>query len=293
MSVRSLLGAVLLLASTLLAQQQLLIAREQLAPEEDLLYLPQPRVLSALSLGHRELAADLVFVRAVIYYGGRLQERAAPRWIENYLSTIVELDPAWRTPYRWAGVATMYDGLPITRDKVLSSSHYLALGTERFPNDWELPFMLGCNYLFELPADSPEEKERYRRIGAGYIQRAALLGGAPPWVPLLAASMLRKGGDDEAAVRHLESVFQSSTDEETRRQVLNRLRGMRSKLDLEAVERARTDFERGWQQTAPYAPPGLYALIGIDRPRRAGLRALLAPWTEPPKQDPSDSNLLP
>ena len=60
---------------------------------------------------HHELAADLTFLRAIIYFGAQMKARGEYRWLDNYLDTIVALDPHWKTPYRWAGVAGTYPAL--------------------------------------------------------------------------------------------------------------------------------------------------------------------------------------
>jgi hypothetical protein len=281
-------GALLLLVATGLLQDAAQRGRGRLSPEADLLYLPRASALRVMSLGHRELAADLVFIRAIIYFGAQMGGDKQYRWLENYLDTIVALDPAWKTPYRWAGVATMYNGRTITNESVTRSSHFLELGTRRFPSDWELPFMLGCNYLFELHTDDAEQRRRWRRQGAEWVRHAALVGGGPAWVPLLAATILKQEGLDEAALHHLEAVYLSTRDEQTRQEVRNRLLALHSRIDFLREARQRDEFERGWKRTLPYAPPELYTLIGPRPSPRLDLPTLAAnPIVDLPP-DPDD-----
>jgi hypothetical protein len=241
---------------------------------EDRLYLPRPRVLKALSLGHHELTADMVLMRAIVYFGAQFNQKGDFRWLENYLETIVRLDPYWKTPYRWAGTATMYHGRTITRQNVEASNHFLALGVKHFPDDWELPFMLGCNYLFELKSDDPVEKSELRRRGGEYIRHAALVGGAPAWVPLLAATIMREEGREEAAVRHLEEVYLTTRDERTREEVKNRLLAMKDRVAIERAERERRKLQDAWLRTAPYVPPDLFVLVGEPVDPRMDLETL-------------------
>ena len=209
-------GVLLLLAALVVTQDWALRRRARFPAAEDVLYLPQPSALHAMSLGHDELAADLVFIRGLVYFGTQLEQQGEYRWLENYLDTITKLDPRWKTPFRWAGTATMYNGRPITNAAVMLSNHFLERGVQQFPDDWELPFMLGCNYLFEMKTDDPKQREEWRRIGGEWIRHAAIVGGAPAWVPLLAATIMRQEGRDEAAMRHLEEVYVSTQDERTR-----------------------------------------------------------------------------
>jgi len=270
-------ASLVLVALTVLAQDATLRRRKRFPAESDQLYLPRPSALRTLSLGHHELAADLVFVRALVYFGTQLGSERNYRWLDNYLDTIVKLDPQWITPYRWAGVASIYDGRTITNASVMQSSHFLELGVKQFPDDWNLAFMLGCNYLFELHTDDPAQKAEWRRIGVTYIRHAALVGGAPPWVPLLAATVMREGGDQEAAVHHLEEVYLSTTDKATREEVRKRLLALASQVDLAQVEGARASFERRWLETVPYAPADFYLALGPAPPARMDWRYLVEP----------------
>jgi hypothetical protein len=267
-------GVLLLLAGLVVAQDAALERRARFPAAEDLLYLPQPSALHAMSLGHDELAADLVFIRGLVYFGTQLEQKGEYRWLENYLDTITQLDPRWKTPFRWAGTATMYNGRPITNAAVTMSNHFLERGAQQFPDDWELPFMLGSNYLFEMKSDDPKQREEWRRIGGEWIRHAAIVGGAPAWVPLLAATIMREEGRQEAAVRHLEEVYVSTQDEKTRAQVRNLLVSLHAKIDLEREERERKAFETAWKSTLPYAPADLFVAIGAPRPPRMDVAAL-------------------
>jgi hypothetical protein len=267
-------GVVFLLGATILAQNLALEKRSRFSAEEDALFLPRASALHALSLGHSELVADLVVIRALVYFGSEITRRGDFRWLENYLQTAVELDPNWRTPYKWAGVATMYNGKNITNEAVMLSSRFLAEGVKHFPSDWELAFMLGCNYLFELRTDDPQQKEAWRRQGAEWVRHAAIVGGAPPWVPLLAATIMRKEGQEEAAVRHLEEVYLTTQDERTREEVKNRLLALKAKLDFAKEERERNAFLKSWKENLPYVPPDLFIIIGPRRSPRLDVKSL-------------------
>ena len=86
----------------------------------------------------------------------------------------------------------MYNGRPITNGAVMMSNHFLERGVRQFPDDWELPFMLGCNYLFELKTEDPKAARRVpahrRRVGAPRRHRR--------WRAVVGAA---SGRDDHAA----------------------------------------------------------------------------------------------
>jgi hypothetical protein len=267
-------GVCFLVGATLVTQNLALARRARFAADEDLLFLPRSSALRALSLGHNELMADLLVIRALVYFGSELTRHGDFRWLENYLQTAVDLDPNWRAPYKWAGVATMYNGTAITNESVMLSSHFLELGTQHFPSDWELSFMLGCNYLFELHPKDPAQAAAWRSQGAEWVRHAAIVGGAPPWVPLLAATILRKEGQEEAAVRHLEEVYLTTEDERTRQEVKNRLLALKAQLDFGKEERERAAFQSLWKQNLPYAPADFFVVVGAKPSARMDLDEL-------------------
>lgn len=267
-------GVFFLLAATLLTQNAALERRDRFAPEDDVLYLPRIGALRAMALGHTELVADLVMIRALVYYGGEMQLKGNFAWLENYLATVLALDPRWKTPYRWAGVATMYNGRPITNVEVLRSNRFLEMGVKQFPADWELAFMLGCNYLFELKPANAAERSAWRQQGGEWIRHAAMVGGGPAWVPLLAATIMRQEGRDEAAVRHLEEIYYTTEDERTRQEVRNRLVSLKAQVDFAREARERAAFERAWKDTVPYASADFFVVVGPRPAARLDVAAL-------------------
>ena len=250
-------------------------ARSRIPPEDDILFVPSSEALRFLSLGQRELLADLVYLRAVIYFGNATLVTRSFGALVPLIETSIELDPHWKTPYRWGGTATMYNGLPITDVGILESNRFLRQGIAHFPDDWEMPFMLGCNLLFEMHPTDRAEKAKLTAEGASYIQRASLVGGSPPWAALLAATILRKEGLEDAAVRHLEQVYYSTTNETTRTEVRNRLLSLKTTIDFERVAKARADFEQRWRDTLPYVPEAMFVLVGTPGAARLDWRSLL------------------
>jgi len=267
-------GVLLLIAVTVLLQNLALERRSRFAAEEDVLFLPRSSALKALSLGHHELMADFIVIRALVYFGSEVTAKGDFKWLDKYLQTAVDLDPEWHAPYKWAGVATMYNGRPITNEMVLLSSRFLEQGVKQFPSDWELAFMLGCNYLFELHTNDPAQRDAWRRQGADWVRHAALVGGAPAWVPLLAATIMRQDGQDEAAVRHLEEVYLTTQDERTREQLKNRLVALKTKLDFAREERERAAFLDAWKRNLPYVPADFFIITGAPAPPRMDLQEL-------------------
>jgi hypothetical protein len=183
--------------------------RDRWPPEADTFYLPPSSSLRILSLRHNELFADLLHARSNVYFGTQLHARLPTKWLANYLHAAIDLDPQLARLYQVGPALLVYNGQKITVDMVLASNTVLERACKAFPFDWEYPFQLGFNYLFELPQDAGEDDPRvpgWRQKGVELLRQAALFEGVPYYVPTLVARMLTKSGGDDLAIRHLEQA---------------------------------------------------------------------------------------
>ena len=72
---------------------------------EEALYWPSGKVLKALSLGHYGLIADIYWMRAVQYYGGkRLQNAKQFELLEPFIDIATTLDPQLLHAYRFGSI---------------------------------------------------------------------------------------------------------------------------------------------------------------------------------------------
>ena len=75
---------------------------------EDIYYLPPPDWLEVMSLGYRRALADLIWLRALIYFGDEFMHQGEVKHVHNYGESMLNLDPDFRRVYRWVGVAGVY-----------------------------------------------------------------------------------------------------------------------------------------------------------------------------------------
>ena len=261
------LGLLLLVLSIVagLCQSRANALHDRWPPEADTFYLPPSKILKLASFGHSELAADLIHSRANVYFGTQLHARLPTKWLAQYLHTAIDLDPQFRRLYLAGAAMLVYNGQRIVPDMILAANTVLERGRQAFPFDWEIPFQLGFNLLYELPMDATSDDPRipgWRQQGVEILRQAALYEGVPYFVPNLVAGMLTKQGSQDLAVRHLEQAYAVSTSEEARTQIRYRLAQLhRSQAAQDLAERQR-EFQSLVDSRYPGFPEAFSLIIG-------------------------------
>jgi hypothetical protein len=247
--------------------------RDTWPPEADTFYLPPSSALHVASLRHTELFADLIHARANVYFGTQLHAHVPTKWLANYLQTAIDMDPRFQRLYLAGAAMLVYNGQKIVPDMVLASIQVLERGHKAFPFEWEFPFQMGFDYLFELPQDAGEDDPRvpgWRQRGVEMLRQAALYEGVPSYIPNLVARMLTKSGADDLAIRHLEQAYAVATNPEVRKQIKGKLlalHGQRSSEQLEENLRAFESMVRGRFPGSPEA----FAIVAGPRTTALGL----------------------
>ncbi len=234
-----------------------------LETDESKYYLPTADWMVPLSLGYREAAAGVVWVRLLTYFGEQHEVRGDFSHLEAYLTAVTSLDPYFYRAYTWGSVAAIYNGTLIDREAIELSIDMLERGLEYFPNDGDIHYYLGFQYYFELGAlTTGEERERVRRIGLDEICTGAILGGGPPFLPLVCSSLAERQGLDHIATQRLSQVLIETEDERTRARIEERLEQLMSPDAAYLFTRRIAEFRRRWRREMPYAPAGFYLLVG-------------------------------
>jgi hypothetical protein len=267
----ALIAALLGLAGlTFLALRASRAMRAEWPPEADTLYLPSASTLRLLSVGHHELAADLVAARANVYFGTQLLGKSPQIHLLDYVGRAVDLDPYFHRLYLSGAAMVVYNGRTIELPATLTATALLERGAQVFPLDWEILFQIGFNYLFELPRlagpDNPRAAQ-WRQRGVEAFQRAALFEEVPEWLPNLVAHMLTKSGRDELAIRHLEQAYAVAASDEARAQIAFELDKLRGQQVARQLARDRKQFEDSVVSRYPYASDAFSAVAGPRFPR--------------------------
>lgn len=246
------------------AREQAHRERAAWPPEADTRYLPPSEAIRLASLGHRELAADLLAARTNIYFGSQMETKGEQQWLEWYLNAVVDLDPRFEPIYSRGAAMLTYSTKELKPDKVLSAVALLGRGIEAYPDSWDLYFQLGFNLYYELPQLAPKDPrvDGWKRQGVEALRKAALFSDVPSWLPSLVAKMLTEEGEQEMAIKHLERVYAATSDEEARQQIQAKLLRLMGAQYARRFEARAKHLERVVQTRYPYAPEAFSLLVG-------------------------------
>ncbi len=243
--------------------------RQRWPGEGDNLYLPPSGLLRAFSLGHTELAADLVAARANVYFGAQLVQKGQHRWLSRYINTAADLDPQFHRLYVGGAAVIAFAGSRLTVPSLLESNALLQRGARVFPGDWEIPFRIGFNLFFELPNVAGQDDLRvptWRQEGLELLRQVTQYDGVPTYFPGMVARLLTKQGSQELAIKQLEQAYAATSSQETQQEILKSLARMRAEhLNLEMAA-GRQRFESFVEHNYPYAPESFNVIAGPRTP---------------------------
>lgn len=230
------------------------------------MYLPQGEYLKAAVLGYEHFVADLLWLQAIQAMGERKVTDEAGQWIYHALDVITTLDPIFIRVYVAGGIAlTTLVTMPEESNRLLQK------GMRHNPDVWELPFLIGFNYYFDLHDDLR---------AAEYIARASRLPKAPAYLAPFAARLYVSARDPEDAVVFLAQVYAQTIDENMKRVLERRLKEVMVERDLqlleEAISRYRARNKRAPDHLEDLVKPGLLRALP---PEPFGGRYLYDPLT--------------
>jgi hypothetical protein len=224
-------------------------------------YAPSPAAAPFLSLGFREAAADLLFLRLRVYFGG---DTDTARGIAELAEAIAATDPRFHRIYEYGAHAMML--APGTDQSIyLRAIRLLEAGMKQFPDDFRIPLLAGQIYTQDLVTDDPAQRRTWDERGTLLVESASRKPGAPPNAAEWVAAMRTKLGEHERAVSGLRELILMTNDAKARKTLIERLAKL-EQVDAEAVASelltARREFEARWRGDRPGLPPTFYVLLG-------------------------------
>jgi tetratricopeptide (TPR) repeat protein len=237
-------------AATAGARTVLAPAADAQRPLRELAFLPDGRVLRAVSMGQRHALADYYWL-ALIQHIGAAADAKAPRWdaVFPVANLVTDLDPRYGYAYQEAG--GVLSGLA---GRVDLSNKILLKGLEAVPDRWQLYWNLGFNKYFY---------EGDLAAAARYFQQAAEIGKRPHLAFKVSALALDAGGPEgyALAIHALEVALQEPDADPLREHLEHRLLQARTFQVLARVEQAAEAF----RATAGRWPLGVSELVVSGR----------------------------
>lgn len=203
-------------------------------PENPVLWIRSGPAASKLSLGFTSLAADVYWMRAVVYYGSKRRTGGArPNYDLLYplLDLVTSLDPHFRVAYRF-GAIFLTEAYPSGPGRPDLAMQLLQRGIDRDGGHWSYYHDAGFIYYWWLK--DPQH-------AAEWFAKAGDRPGAPEWLKPLAAVTLAEGGNRESS-RQLFRELQNSDVEYVRKSSQRRLVQLDAMDQLDDLNRRITAF---------------------------------------------------
>jgi hypothetical protein len=225
-------------------------------------YAPAPGTAPLITLGYRELAADLLFLRLMGYFGG---SESTANGVASLVEAIVALDPQFHRIYEWGANAITLASRGVDNAAFLRALAVLDAGARRFPDDWKLPYLAGEIYTQDLRTTDPAQRRAWDERGTLLTESAIRKPNAPIEAATWAATMRTRLGQHQRAVDGLREMLLTTSDEAARARLLAKLAELEhdaaSELAAELQE-SRHRFEAAWHAARPAVPASMYLLLG-------------------------------
>ncbi len=226
-------------------------------PVAELVYAPPSRFLQVVSLGYRHVLGDVLWFRAINYFGEHYKGDRIYPWLYHMCDRVTDLNPRARYVYRFGGLI-----LPWEAELVDEGIALLQKGVRNLPESWEMPYLLGFTYYFfknDLDAASQA------------LRRAIATPNAPAFLSDLLAVIDATHHGPQNAVAFLQAAARNIATPEVREALHERIRELwltSDVLELQAaVDRFRMDhghnpadlldlFLSGYMAYIPHEPFG-------------------------------------
>lgn len=222
------LAAFILLAGTVVySTQKVIDARVgQFRSTEEVLYLPSGKVIKALSLGHNGLLADVYWMRAVQYYGGkRLRDEKRFDLLDPLINIATTLDPQLIHAYRF-GAIFLSEQTPIGAQQPEKAVALLKRGIKQNPDEWQLYRDLGFVYYWYL--------QDYKQGAESFLEGSKNPKSAT-WMKTFAAELVAKGGSRESARFLWQQLYDTAETEQMKRNAMENLLRLRALDEMEIL----------------------------------------------------------
>jgi hypothetical protein len=247
----ALLVVVLGLGITGLAQARIDHSRDA-GFDDELLYLPNKKLLNHFTAGLDGVIADLLWLRCIQYTSKEFREERKLRWLEHMCDVITDLDPYYVAVYRHGGI--FLAALKADDD---ASLRLLKKGMRANPTAWELPYEAAMVYLLNR-----RDQKGAQEAGAMYLRISDATGTAPGHVHQFALNLQRMHGLFDVERGLWQDRLEHSEDANVREMAARQLK----LLDYRETVSQLDEACQAWAETHGEAPPSLDVLYEGELP---------------------------
>lgn len=216
---------------------------------EEILYVENGDLLKKATVGFENLAADIYWLRAVQYFGGKRQEVENKNYalLAPLLWITVKLDPHFKIAYTY-GATFLSEPFPLGAGLPLKGIELIDDGIKTHPDHWRFYLDKGFIYFWYL--------RDYEKAAQVFLE-GSKLEGAPYWMVTTAARALTRGGERETA-RALWKIQRDTAETEQQKENANT---HLMQLDaLDQIDVLKKLIER-YQQTTGHYPAEWQELV--------------------------------
>jgi len=232
-----LLAAVLILglAAAWTLQKQIDAEQAEMLLEQDNLLLQSGSLVKKLSLEYAPLMGAIYWTRAVQYYGEKHRLHAPGLdLLWPLLDITTTLDPNLLVAYRFGSIF-LSDAAPRGAGRPDLAAKLLERGIQANPEEWRLYQDLGNVYYFDAK-DYPK--------AAAAFEEGSRNPKAPIWMKVLAAKIAGEGRSLDTSYFLWRQVYETTTDEDIRKNAESHLRSLKVDLDLLELDRLLDEYEK-------------------------------------------------
>ncbi len=226
---------------------------------EEVLYIPSPKALKALSLGYTGLMADIYWTRAVQYFGEKHRAKARQyQLLAPLLDITTTLDPHLIVAYQF-GSTFLAQKPPEGAGQPEKAVELIDRGIRENPDTWQLYYELGFLQYMELHDEV---------AAARSFQRGSQIPHAHPFLKILAASMAQHAGERDLARMLWTTAYETTEDALIKQNAFRHLRALKVDDDVIKLEQLAEQFKarsgRAPQSTFELVQAGLLRSVPVD-----------------------------
>ncbi|MEO0074248.1 MAG: hypothetical protein ABIK43_06295 [candidate division WOR-3 bacterium] len=218
-------------------------ARSRERMVQELAYFPSGLLVRQAAIEYQELAADIVWLVAINYYGHKEETNQRYEWLGHIFDVLTTLDPRYISAYLY-GATVMADAAK-EPDKALD---LLYRGMRDNPMDWRLPFDAGFITYQQIRRQDPRAATAAAATAARLFRIAAKLPGSWTLAERFAPYVTAKAGDFATAESMYKDLYYSTENRKLREVIIRQVRAMKRDRNLyelqAAVDSFRTELGR-------------------------------------------------